>query len=71
MYEYRDMTPRQRAEVLAERNARGYPWHAPPHFPGEDAYMPSVACYERRATLRTRARLTELADVLVRDYGKG
>ncbi len=30
-YEYRDMTPEERAAVVEERRQRGYPLHAPPH----------------------------------------
>ena len=30
-YEYRRMTPQERAETVANRRARGYPLHAPPH----------------------------------------
>lgn len=30
-YEYRHMTPEERAAVVEERRQRGYPRHSPPH----------------------------------------
>jgi hypothetical protein len=32
-YRWRRLTPKQRAELLAWRKARGHPWHSPPHRP--------------------------------------
>ena len=31
MYEYRKLTPEQRAELVQQRLARGHPPHSPPH----------------------------------------
>ena len=59
------MTPEQRAEVLARRKERGYPWHAPPHFEGEGLYMLSATCYEHRHVMAPPARRTELAECLL------
>ncbi len=67
MYQYRLMTPQQRAEVVAERKANGYPWHAPPHFGGDEAkaYMLSAACFEHRELLVTPNRLSEWTRALL------
>src|SRR5713226_8838865 len=32
MYDYRKMTPKQRAEAVAYRRRRGQPLHSPPHW---------------------------------------
>lgn len=66
MYEYRKMTPAQKARVVTDRKANGYPWHATPHFGGQGAYMVSASCYEHRNVLCSSARLIEYADVLLR-----
>jgi putative transposase len=65
VYDYRKMTPDQRAEVVAERMARGYPSHAPPRSVGENTYMLSAACFEHRAVMLTGDRLGEFADALL------
>ena len=67
MYEYRKMTFEDRQSVLAERKARGFPRHAPPHFDeGVNTYMLTGACYEHQEILTTESRLEEFAEVLVR-----
>ena len=66
MYDYRQMTPKQRAAVVAERKKRGYPWHAPPHLGGqEETYLVSAACYEHREVLTTVSRLEEFTKALI------
>jgi len=49
-YLWRQLTPKQRVEVLAWRKERGYPWHSPPHRPnfGHSRFLISAACYEHR-----------------------
>jgi len=66
MYDYRRMTPEQRAATVAQREARGYPWHAPPHSWGENTYMLSTACFEHKPILARPHRLAEFADMLLR-----
>ena len=67
MYEYRKMTPEQKAAVVAERIARGYPWHAPPHFAeGVNTYVLTAACFEHQEILTTSSRLDEFTEALVR-----
>lgn len=48
MYEWRNMTEKERAEVLAERKDRNLPWHSPPHleFEGFVSFIITAACYE-------------------------
>lgn len=48
MYEWRKMSVEERARVLAERKARGLPWHSPPHleFRGFLSFIITAACYE-------------------------
>ena len=47
-YLWRQLTPKQRDELLAWRKTRGQPWHSPPHRPnfGHLRFLISAACYE-------------------------
>jgi putative transposase len=47
-YLWRQLTPKQRVELLAWRKERGQPWHSPPHRPnfGHLRFLISAACYE-------------------------
>lgn len=66
MYDYRKMTPEERAEAVAARQARGWPWHGPPHLDvGVAWYMISAACYEDHEILATAARLSDFATALL------
>jgi len=49
-YLWRQLTPKQREELLAWRKGRRYPWHSPPHLPnfGHLRFLVSAACYEHR-----------------------
>jgi putative transposase len=68
MYDYRKMTPEQRAEVVAARKARGYPWHSPPHSTGESTYLLSGACFEHKHILASPTRLTEFEAALLAGF---
>jgi putative transposase len=46
MYNWRQMTDLQRAEVLRLRQQLGQPWHGPPHGLEAHWYHISAACYE-------------------------
>jgi len=48
MYDWRNMTEEEWAEVLEMRRERHLPWHSPPHWKqeGEHRYLISAACYE-------------------------
>lgn len=47
-YIWRQLTPKQREEVLAWRKDNARPWHSPPHRPnyGHLHFLVSAACYE-------------------------
>ena len=47
-YIWRQLTPKQREEVLSWRKGNARPWHSPPHQPnfGHLHFLVSAACYE-------------------------
>ena len=49
-YLWRQLNEKQRAELLAWRKERGYPWHSPPHRPnfGHLRFLISASCFEHR-----------------------
>lgn len=50
MYDYRRLTPEQRAEVLEYRRLHGYPLHEPPHLQRvEGWFLITAATYEHKA----------------------
>ena len=49
-YRWRQLTDKERAELLEWRKSRGYPWHSPPHRAGSTrVYHLSASCYEHGA----------------------
>src|SRR5207248_1603611 len=46
----RQLTIKQRQELLAWRKQCGYPWHSPPHRPnfGHLNFLVTAACYEHK-----------------------
>lgn len=66
MYAWREMSDQERAEALPGREAAGWPWHAPPHFPdGQRLYLLTGTCYEHRPYLQSPERRDEwLAQLL-------
>jgi putative transposase len=59
-YEYRKLTPEQREQVLAQRKAKGYPLHAPPHpFREAGYYLITAANYEHVHIMNSPERRTE------------
>jgi putative transposase len=49
MYDWRRLTPDQRAAVLAERRQRSRPWHGPPHYDSAaQIYLITAACFEHQ-----------------------
>jgi len=65
MYEYRKLTPEQRAEVVQQRLQDGYPPHSPPH-PVRDQpfYLLTAACYEHVCHMESGSRRQEVLDTL-------
>ncbi len=49
-YLWRELNQKQRAELLAWRKERGYPWHSPPHRPnfGHLRFLVTASCYEHQ-----------------------
>jgi len=57
MYEYRQLTAEQQAELVRQRLARGFPRHAPPHPVRERTlYLLTVACYEHQCYMHASPR---------------
>jgi putative transposase len=57
MYQYRHLTEEQQRELVAERRARGFPSHSPPHYvAGEHDFLLTAACYEHVAHMQTAER---------------
>lgn len=56
-YEYRKLTPEERAAVVFERHSRGFPLHSPPHlFREEGYYLLTAAIYEHLPLLAASSR---------------
>ena len=65
MYQYRQLTPDQRAQLVQERRARGYPPHSPPHpLRDQVSYLLTIACYEHRCHMQSLERRQALLDAL-------
>lgn len=68
MYDFRKMTPAQRAEVLEHRQRRHLPWHSPPHGDPDntDRYLITAACYEHHCIIgRDPARMSSCEEALL------
>ncbi len=73
-YRWRQLTPRQRKELLNWRKERGFPWHSPPHRAnfGRQRYHITAACYEHRPLIgsepdRMESFTRDLLEVLSQD----
>jgi putative transposase len=60
-YIWRQLSAKQREEVLAWRKDNGRPWHSPPHRPnyGHLRFLVSAACYEHAAIIGLYPRRME------------
>jgi len=69
MYQYRKLTPEQRAQAVEERRARGFPPHSPPH-PVRDQryYMLTATCYEHARHMLDAARRQQILDNLFEKF---
>ncbi|TBR61941.1 transposase [Westiellopsis prolifica IICB1] len=70
MYEYRKLTPEQKAELVEYRLSRGYPPHAPPH-PVQDKqfYLLTAACYEHQCYMYSESRRQQLLNMIFDYFG--
>jgi putative transposase len=65
MYEYRQLTPEQKAEVVRQRLSRGYPPHSPPHpVTDQPFYLLTAACYEHQHHLHCESRRQQVLDMI-------
>jgi putative transposase len=65
MYEYRKLTPEQRAARVQERLRRGFPPHSPPHqVRDRRVYLLTAACYEHACNMSSPRRRQQLLDAL-------
>jgi len=65
-YRWRQLTTKQRAELLAWRRGRGHPWHSPPHRPnfGHLRFHITAACFEHQPCI---GHSLERLDAFARD----
>ncbi|MBX7054318.1 MAG: hypothetical protein K1X36_05120 [Pyrinomonadaceae bacterium] len=62
MYYWRNLSDKQRKEVLDYRRTQRYPKHAPPHFDSDNEviYIVTASCYEHAPVIgKSPMRLTE------------
>jgi putative transposase len=62
MYDYRQMTPEERIQILEERRRKRQPWHSPPHreITEISRYLVTAACYEHKHIIgQSQERMTE------------
>lgn len=65
MYQYHRLTQEQKEKLVAERLARGFPAHAPPHpLRLQTYYLLTAACYQHQPYLSTSARRQQFLDLL-------
>ena len=66
-YEYRKLTPEQRTELVRQRQASGFPLHAPPHpLRQAGTYLITAANFEHAHIMSTPERRTEFERQLVK-----
>ena len=69
MYEYRKLTPEQRAELVEQRLAHGYPPNSPPHpLRDQSFYLLTVTCYQHVSHMRTQSRRRQVLDALFEQF---
>ena len=65
MYEYRELTPEQRAKLVEQRLAQGLPPHSPPHpVRGQPLYLLTATCYEHAHHMGSQSRRQQVLDAL-------
>lgn len=71
MYEYRKLTPEQRARLVEERLLRGFPPHSPPHpVQSQTLYLLTAACYEHKHYIRNTQRREEIISMLFEELNR-
>lgn len=65
MYEYRKLTLKQRAELVEQRLARGFPPHEPPHqVRDREFYLLTATCYEHKKIMFSKIRLQQILNMI-------
>ncbi|MEM9926745.1 MAG: hypothetical protein AAF915_23860 [Cyanobacteria bacterium P01_D01_bin.50] len=61
MYEYRKLNQEQKAALVQERLAKGFPSHSPPHtIRCYEFYLITVTCYEHKCRINIEQRRQQL-----------
>jgi len=69
MYEYRKLSPMERAELVQQRIARGYPPHSPPHpLQDQPFYLLTATCYEHACHMLSSSRRQQVLDMLFEQF---
>jgi putative transposase len=69
MYQYRKLTPQQKADIIQQRLAKGYPPHSPPHpVKNQEFYLLTATCYEHKNRLNSSQRRQELLNQLFASF---
>jgi putative transposase len=69
MYEYRKLTPEQRAELVRKRLAQGCPPHSPPHpIRDQPFYLLTATCYDHVCHIAPQRRRQEVLDALFEQF---
>jgi len=69
MYEYRKLTPEQRAELVAQRLARGFPPHEPPHqVRDREFYLLTATCYEHKKIMFSESRRQQMLNLIFEKF---
>jgi putative transposase len=69
MYEYRNLTPEQRLELVKQRLKLGYPAHSPPHLVQDDTlYLLTATCFNHAAIMQSPDRRNELLNHLYEQF---
>ena len=71
-YQWRSLTPTQRADLLAYRKQLRRPWHRPPHYGGGAIhYHLTAACYEHKPIIgHTPDRMVQFCEELLSSLPK-
>ena len=69
MYEYRKLNPEQKAILVQERLAKGFPRHSPPH-PIKDSqfYLITTTCYEHKCRINSIERRQQLLNEIFNKF---
>ncbi|MGL5058512.1 MAG: REP-associated tyrosine transposase [Microcoleus sp.] len=69
MYQYRKLTVEQKAEIVKQRLANGYPSHSPPHpLQHAELYLLTATCYEHQCRIDSESRRQQLLDLLFEKF---